>query len=70
MLQLEPNNPANFQTVTDGEESTTEYIGPELDVLQALVALKNEVQRLEEKLKMVPEGGWEVWDGSSETTES
>lgn len=63
MLQLESDNPANFKTVSDGEESTSEYIGPELNVLDALVALKNEVQRLEEKLKMVPETGWEVWDG-------
>ena len=65
MLQLEPDNPANFKTVGDGEESTSEYIGPELDVLQALVALKNEVQLLEEKLKMAPSSGWEVWDGSN-----
>ena len=65
MLQLEPSNPANFKTVVGDEESATEYIGPELDVLKALVALKNEVQLLEEKLKMVPSSGWEVWDGSS-----
>lgn len=64
MLQLEPDNPANFRTVGDGEESTTEYVGPELDVLQALVALKDEVQRLEEKLNMVPSAGWDVWDGT------
>ena len=65
VLQLESDNPLNFKTGSDGETSTSEYIGPELDVLQALVALRNEVERLEEKLKMTPSAGWDVWDGSS-----
>ena len=40
-------------------------IPAELDQLQALVlALKDEVQRVEEKLRMAPSAGWEVWDGS------
>ena len=65
ILQLESDNPANFKTVTYGRQTRSEYIGPELDVLKALVALKNEVQRLEEKLKMTPSAGWEVWDGSA-----
>jgi cytoskeletal protein CcmA (bactofilin family) len=37
----------------------------ELDQLSAVVtALLTEVQRVEEKLRMAPEGGWPVWDGS------
>jgi len=70
VLQLEPDNPLNFKTGSDGETTTSEYIGPQLDVLQALVALKTEVQRLEEKLNMTPTAGWEVWDGSAKTPES
>ena len=37
----------------------------ELDQLSAVVtALLTEVQRVEEKLRMAPESGWPVWDGS------
>lgn len=37
----------------------------ELDQLSAVVtALLTEMQRVEEKLRMAPEAGWPVWDGS------
>ena len=48
----------------NGQKGTT------LDVGEELQFLRTQVRALMEKLNMVPEGGWPVWDGSSETTES
>lgn len=38
--------------------------GITIDVGEELVFLRAQVKALMEKLKMVPEGGWPVWDGS------
>ena len=51
-----------------GEPSTypeLRNLPQELDQLRSVVtALLTEVQRVEEKLRMAPESGWPVWDGS------
>lgn len=41
-----------------------------IEVREELEFLRAQVRALMERLKMVPEGGWEVWDGSAETRES
>jgi hypothetical protein len=67
-LFTEPDKPEHYSTVknaTTGEEAI-EYIGPVLDVGEELVFLRAQVRSLMEKLKMTPEGGWPVWDGSNE----
>ena len=68
-IMLEPNNPVHFSSVRDVEtgEETKEYIGPVIDVREELEFLRSQVRALMEKLKMTPEGGWPVWDGSTET---
>ena len=55
--------------VTPSEKAITypelRNLPQELDQLRGVVnALLTEVQRVEEKLRMAPEGGWPVWDGS------
>lgn len=52
--------------VVEGEEVAT-YKGPVINVRDELVFLRAQVRALMEKLKMSPEGGWPVWDGSDET---
>lgn len=72
-IQTEPDNPDNYKTTTDKDgNELREYIGPTLDVKKELQSLRSvvaslvtEIQRVEEKLRMTPESGWEVWDGSS-----
>lgn len=66
---LEQDNPVHFSPVRNVEtgEETLEYIGPVLDVREELEFLRAQVRALMEKLKMTPEGGWPVWDGSTET---
>ena len=68
-IWLEPDNPVHFSTVrtTETGEETKEYIGPVIDVREELEFLRAQVRALMEKLKMTPEGGWPVWDGSAET---
>lgn len=71
-IALEPDNPANYSPVPSEADAPEQlaYQGPVLDVHKELVFLRSQVKLLMEKLKMVPEGGWDVWDGSAETTES
>ena len=45
----------------NGQKGATIDVGEELEFLRA------QVRALMEKLKMSPEGGWPVWDGSTET---
>ena len=68
-IKLEPNNPVHYSSVRNTEtgEETKEYIGPVLDVREELEFLRAQVRALMEKLNMSPEGGWPVWDGSTET---
>ena len=68
-IMLEPDNPIHYSSVRNTEtgEETKEYIGPVMNVRDELEFLRNQVRALMEKLKMTPEGGWEVWDGSTET---
>ena len=68
-IMLEPDNPVHYSSVqcADTGEETKEYIGPVLDVREELEFLRAQVRALMEKLKMSPEGGWPVWDGSTET---
>jgi hypothetical protein len=65
-IYLEPDNPVHYSSVRNTETGaeTTEYIGPVLDVREELEFLRAQVRALMEKLKMTPEGGWPVWDGS------
>lgn len=66
-IMLEPENPNHYSSVRDAEtgEETNAYNGPVIDVGEELVFLRAQLRALMEKLKMVPEGGWEVWDGSA-----
>ena len=54
----------NFFLHRGGLERSEENV---IDVGAELEFLKAQVRALMEKLRMAPEGGWEVWDGSSET---
>jgi len=66
LVALEPENSAHYVTEAlgvDGDEAS-EYKGPTLDVAEELEFLRTQVRALMEKLKMSPEGGWPVWDGS------
>ena len=69
LISLEPDNPIHYSSVRNAEtgEETKEYIGPVVNVGEELEFLRAQVRILMEKLKMTPEGGWEVWDGSTET---
>ena len=67
LIALEPNNPANYRTTTTEGEQAEEYTGPVMSVREELEFLRAQVRALMEKLKMTPEGGWPVWDGSAET---
>lgn len=64
LLLLEASNPDHYVTTTRDGESVKEYKGPTLDVGEELKFLRAQVQALMERLKMTPEGGWPVWDGS------
>jgi len=68
-IRLNPDDSAQYQTLRDEEsgEEMTLYVGPYLDVKEELLFLRAQVRALMEKLKMSPEGGWPVWDGSAES---
>jgi len=72
LLRIEANNPSKWSSADSSSSSNSPgvYIGSVLDVTEELLFLRDQVRALMEKLKMTPEGGWPVWDGSSETTES
>lgn len=67
-IALEPDNPVHYSSVRNVEtgEETKEYIGPVMKVREELDFLRVQVRALMERLKMTPEGGWPVWDGSDE----
>ena len=69
MLATEADKPEHYSPVKNAEtgEETSEYIGPVVDVGEELKFLRTQLRQTMEKLKMTPEGGWEVWDGSTET---
>lgn len=67
LIALGSNNPANYTTTTTEGEQVGEYTGPVMNVREELEFLRAQVRALMEKLKMTPEGGWPVWDGSAET---
>ena len=66
-INLESEKAEHYSPVRNVEtgEETKEYIGPVLDVRKELEFLRAQLRDLMEKLKMAPEGGWEVWDGES-----
>ena len=39
---------------------------PLRDIPGELTIVEQQLQRVLEKLRMVPEAGWEIWDGSDE----
>ena len=57
VLELEEPNANNYSPETG-------YTGPTINVREELQFLRDQVRSLMEKLKMSPEGGWPVWDGS------
>ena len=64
LIALEPDDPNHyFSSERNGDEIST-YKGPVLNVREELEFLRAQVRSLMERLKMTPEGGWEVWDGS------
>ena len=66
-IMTEADNPSHYSSVRNSEtgEDSKEYKGPMLNVLDELVFLRAQIRSLMEKLKMTPDGGWEVWDGES-----
>jgi hypothetical protein len=60
VFQLEETNSTNYSEETG-------YTGPVLNVKEELQFLCDQVRAVMERLKMTPEGGWPVWDGSTET---
>lgn len=66
VLQLEADNPDNYVDQKKGDESVPVYVGPTLNVGEELAFLRAQVRTVMEKLKMTPEGGWPVWDGSDD----
>ena len=68
-LPTEADKSEHYSSIKNAEtgEEITEYIGPVVDVGEELAFLRAQVRALMEKLKMTPEGGWPVWDGSAET---
>lgn len=68
-INLEAGKSEHYSTVRNAQtgEEILEYIGPVLNVREELEFLRAQVRALMEKLKMSPEGGWPVWDGSTET---
>ena len=68
-LATEADKSEHYSSVKNAEtgEETNEYIGPVIDVGAELQFLRAQVRALMEKLKMAPEEGWPVWDGSTET---
>jgi len=66
-IALEPDNPSHYSVLKSGnseEPDVRTYQGPVLDVREELQFLRAQVRTVMERLKMVPEEGWPVWDGS------
>jgi hypothetical protein len=66
LITVDPDDASNWQP-TNGDEEAVLYTGPVISVREELVFLRAQVRALMERLKMTPEGGWPVWDGSDET---
>jgi len=67
-ILAEPGKRSNFVQADNADPddpSALEYSGEVIDVGKELEFLRAQVRAVMEKLKMVPEGGWEVWDGSA-----
>lgn len=67
MLEPEVNENYTLYKSSESQEEVRKYVGPVLDVKTELQFLRQQLRETMEKLKMVPEGGWEVWDGSSDS---
>jgi len=52
---------SNLMLCPDGMEKAG---GREINVAEELQFLRSQVQAMAEKLRMTPEGGWPVWDGT------
>lgn len=67
-IQTEPDKAEHYSSVRDLEtdQEIKEYIGPVLNVREELAFLRAQIQLVMERLKMAPEQGWPVWDGSDE----
>ena len=66
LLNTEADNPDYWIASERAGEEEASYIGPSIDVGEELVFLRAQVKALMEKLKMTPEDGWPVWDGSDD----
>ena len=57
--------PLGLEEIENQPDPVLRNLPQEIDQLRSVVtALLTEVQRVEEKLRMAPESGWPVWDGS------
>lgn len=63
VFQIDANGPTSRSLILrpDGLEKSG---GKVIDVAEELQFLRAQVQAVMERLKMAPEGGWPVWDGS------
>ena len=65
IAHVDAGKPEAYQLVQrDGVEELS-YIGETMDLVEEVQFLRTQLRQTMEKLKMAPEGGWEVWDGSS-----
>lgn len=70
LLRTEANDPDKWNSSSSSslEDATGADYGRFIDVGVELAFLRAQVRALMEKLKMTPEGGWPVWDGSDESS--
>ena len=68
LLEADPNNPDLIEHKAQEPDGSVErvYKGEYVDVLEELKFLRAQLRYTMERLKIAPDGGWEVWDGSSE----
>ena len=66
-IALEADNAESYELVDEPELGSQKvYRGSVLNVREELEFLRTQLRQTMEKLKMVPDGGWEVWDGSDD----
>ena len=64
-FQVSSAGPSSYRYFLEADPAKTEQ--RRIEVREELEFLRDQVRQVMERLKMVPEGGWEVWDGSTET---
>ena len=62
-FRVDTNGPSSFDlTLTRGQDARSWK--SQISVFEELLFLREQLRAAMEKLRLTPEGGWEVWDGS------